>query len=86
MPLPALLGTSSVSALCFGSSFVGRGALWGWLQNFVGVSNQVCFVVIFLLGGGSVGLMSGRLRGCRLASRRGGSGRRGCSRDDRSKS
>ena len=34
--------TSSVSALCFGSSFIGSGALWGWLQNIVGVSNQVC--------------------------------------------
>lgn len=41
IPLPALLLTSSVSALCFGSSFIGSGVLWGWLQNIVGVSNQV---------------------------------------------
>jgi amino acid permease len=60
VPLPALLLTSSVSALCFGSSFIGSGQvhihlsiffsssitlsspqLWGWLQNIVGVSNQV---------------------------------------------
>lgn len=42
VPLPALLATSSVSVLCFGTSFIGSGALWGWLQNIVGVSNQVC--------------------------------------------
>jgi amino acid transporter, AAT family len=41
IPLPALLLTSSVSGLCFGSSFIGSGALWAWLQNLVGVSNQV---------------------------------------------
>jgi AAT family amino acid transporter len=41
IPLPALLLTSSISALCFGSSFIGSGELWGWLQNLVGVSNQV---------------------------------------------
>ena len=41
VPLPSLLATSSVSALCFGSSFIGNGELWGWLQNLVGVSNQV---------------------------------------------
>lgn len=41
VPLPSLLLTSSISALCFGSSYVGSGQLWGWLQNLVGVSNQV---------------------------------------------
>ena len=41
VPLPALLMTSSFSVLCFGSSFVGSGQLWLWLQNLVGVSNQV---------------------------------------------
>jgi len=41
VPLPALLLTSSFSALCFGSSFIGSGQLWLWLQNLVGVSNQV---------------------------------------------
>lgn len=41
-PIPALLMTSSISALCFSSSFIGSGELWGWLQNIVGVSNQVC--------------------------------------------
>jgi amino acid permease len=41
IPLPALLATSSVSALCFGSSYIGSGQLWSWLQNLLGVSNQV---------------------------------------------
>lgn len=41
VPLLALLASSSISALCFGSSFIGSGELWGWLQNIVGVSNQV---------------------------------------------
>jgi hypothetical protein len=41
VPLPALLATASISLLCFGSSFIGSGQLWGWLQNIVGVSNQV---------------------------------------------
>jgi amino acid permease len=47
--LPALLMTSSISALCFGSSFIGSGELWAWLQNLVGVSNQVCRVFRFCL-------------------------------------
>jgi len=41
VPLAALLATSSVSVICFGSSFIGNGQLWSWLQNLVGVSNQV---------------------------------------------
>ena len=49
VPLPALLATSSVSALCFGSSFIGSGQLWGWLQNIVGVSNQVSVTASFLI-------------------------------------
>lgn len=54
IPLPALLATSSVSILCFGSSFIGSGQLWGWLQNIVGVSNQIAWV--------SIGLASWRFR------------------------
>lgn len=42
VPLYALLATSSVSVLCLGTSYIGSGQLWGWLQNIVGVSNQVC--------------------------------------------
>ncbi|KAI0093421.1 amino acid permease-domain-containing protein [Irpex rosettiformis] len=54
IPLPALFATSSVSILCFGSSFIGSGQLWGWLQNIVGVSNQIAWV--------SIGLASWRFR------------------------
>ncbi|KAF9528497.1 amino acid permease-domain-containing protein [Crepidotus variabilis] len=53
-PLFALLMTSSISALCFGSSFIGSGALWGWIQNIVGVSNQIAWL--------SIGLSSWRFR------------------------
>jgi len=53
-PIFALLITSSVSILCFGSSFIGSGALWGWLQNIVGVSNQIAWL--------SIGLSSWRFR------------------------
>ncbi|KAJ7668475.1 amino acid permease-domain-containing protein [Mycena polygramma] len=54
VPIPALLLTSSVSALCFGTSFIGSGELWGWLQNIVGVSNQIAWL--------SIGLASWRFR------------------------
>ncbi|TFK44471.1 amino acid permease-domain-containing protein [Crucibulum laeve] len=54
IPLPALFLTSSISALCFGSSFIGSGVLWGWLQNIVGVSNQIAWL--------SIGLSSWRFR------------------------
>jgi amino acid permease len=48
VPIYALAATSSIGALCFGSSFVGSGELWGWLQNLVGVSNQVCVILCSL--------------------------------------
>ncbi|EDR03257.1 amino acid-polyamine organocation amino acid permease, partial [Laccaria bicolor S238N-H82] len=54
VPIPALLLTSSISALCFGTSFIGSGVLWGWLQNIVGVSNQIAWL--------SIGLSSLRFR------------------------
>lgn len=54
VPLPALLATSSISALCFGSSYIGSGQLWSWLQNIVGVSNQIAWL--------SIGLASLRFR------------------------
>ncbi|KAG9316460.1 amino acid permease-domain-containing protein [Chiua virens] len=50
----ALLATSSISILCFASSFIGSGQLWGWLQNIVGVSNQIAWL--------SIGLASWRFR------------------------
>jgi AAT family amino acid transporter len=73
IPLPALLMTGSVSALCFGSSFIGSGELWAWLQNLVGVSNQVrhasrrCLCLLIVHGGTqiawfSIGLASWRFR------------------------
>ncbi|KAI0365662.1 hypothetical protein BV20DRAFT_1038833 [Pilatotrama ljubarskyi] len=54
VPVLALLATSSVSILCFGSSFIGSGALWSWLQNIVGVSNQIAWL--------SIGLASWKFR------------------------
>ncbi|KAK0212727.1 amino acid permease/ SLC12A domain-containing protein [Desarmillaria ectypa] len=54
VPIPALMLTSSISILCFGSSFIGSGRLWGWLQNIVGVSNQIAWL--------SIGLSSWRFR------------------------
>lgn len=54
VPVFALLATSSISILCFGSSYIGSGQLWGWLQNIVGVSNQIAWL--------SIGLASWRFR------------------------
>lgn len=54
VPLTSLLATSSISILCFGSSYIGNGALWLWLQNLVGVSNQIAWL--------SIGLASWRFR------------------------
>lgn len=46
VPWVALLSTASISGLCFGSSHIGAGDLWTWLQNLVGVSNQLAWVAI----------------------------------------
>ncbi|KAG2133812.1 amino acid permease-domain-containing protein [Suillus bovinus] len=54
VPLYALLATSSISVLCLGSSSIGSGQLWGWLQNIVGVSTQIAWL--------SIGLASWRFR------------------------
>ncbi|KAH8998423.1 amino acid permease-domain-containing protein [Lactarius akahatsu] len=54
VPLPALLLTSSFSALCFGSSFIGNGQLWAWLQTLLGVSSQIAWL--------SIGIASWRFR------------------------
>ncbi|KIJ56132.1 hypothetical protein M422DRAFT_57648 [Sphaerobolus stellatus SS14] len=62
VPYLALLATSSISALCFASSYVGKGELWGWLQNVVGVSNQIAWF--------SIGLSSWRFRKSWLAQGR----------------
>ena len=41
VPWVACLATGFIAGLCFASSYVGAGQLWSWLQNIVGVSNQV---------------------------------------------
>ncbi|ODV76499.1 uncharacterized protein CYBJADRAFT_165774 [Cyberlindnera jadinii NRRL Y-1542] len=45
-PYVAVLVTWIAGGLCFGSSFVGAGELWTWLQNIVGVSNQLAWLCI----------------------------------------
>lgn len=46
IPLVSVLTTSILSGLLFGSSFIGAGQLWTWLQNIVGVSNQLSWISI----------------------------------------
>ncbi|KAG9245350.1 amino acid transporter-like protein [Calycina marina] len=48
VPWVAVLATSLISGLCFGASFIGAGKLWTWLQNLVGVSNQLSWISISL--------------------------------------
>lgn len=47
-PYNAVLITWLTGGLCFGSSFIGAGTLWTWLQNIVGVSNQLAWFCIAL--------------------------------------
>ncbi|KAE8420758.1 amino acid permease/ SLC12A domain-containing protein [Aspergillus pseudocaelatus] len=46
VPWVAVLTTTAISALCFGASKAGAGQLWSWLQNLVGVSNQISWTCI----------------------------------------
>lgn len=46
VPWVALLITWLVAGLCFGSSFIGTGTLWTWLQSLVGVSNLISWLII----------------------------------------
>ena len=55
VPWVAVLFTSILSGLLFGASFIGAGQLWTWLQNIVGVSNQLSWI--------SIGIASLRFRG-----------------------
>ncbi|KAK5065157.1 hypothetical protein LTR84_000993 [Exophiala bonariae] len=48
VPWVAVLATSAISGLCFGASYIGAGQLWSWLQNLVGVSNQISWICIGL--------------------------------------
>ncbi|OJJ45215.1 hypothetical protein ASPZODRAFT_133840 [Penicilliopsis zonata CBS 506.65] len=45
-PWIAVLVTSLFSVICFGASYIGAGQLWTWLQNLVGVSNQISWACI----------------------------------------
>ncbi|KAJ9268130.1 hypothetical protein DTO212C5_5818 [Paecilomyces variotii] len=54
VPWVSVLATSVISGLCFGASYIGAGQLWTWLQNIVGVSNQLSWI--------SIGLASLRFR------------------------
>ncbi|CAK9780351.1 hypothetical protein CC85DRAFT_165061 [Cutaneotrichosporon oleaginosum] len=54
VPWVATIATALVAGLCFGSSFIGAGQLWNWLQNLVGVSNQLSWI--------SIGIASIRFR------------------------
>lgn len=45
-PWVAVLATTVISGLCFGASYIGAGQLWTWLQNIVGVSNQLSWIAI----------------------------------------
>lgn len=46
IPLVSVLTTSILSGLLFGASFIGAGQFWTWLQNIVGVSNQLSWISI----------------------------------------
>ncbi|RKU49073.1 hypothetical protein DL546_003920 [Coniochaeta pulveracea] len=46
VPWVSVLFTGFIAGLCFGSSFIGAGQLWSWLQNIVGVSNQLSWIAI----------------------------------------
>lgn len=43
IPYVGVLATWFAGGLCFGSSFIGAGTLWSWLQSIVGVSNQIAW-------------------------------------------
>ena len=68
VPYFALLATCSVSALCLSTSFIGQGQLWVWLQNLVGVSNQVSISPTTLMKGILIDKAHFRLHGCPLGS------------------
>ncbi|KAI9733782.1 MAG: hypothetical protein M1818_007049 [Claussenomyces sp. TS43310] len=46
VPWVAVVTTSIVSGALFGISFIGAGQAWTWLQNIVGVSNQLSWIAI----------------------------------------
>lgn len=46
VPWVAVLTTSLISIILFSLSFAGSGQVWTWLQNIVGVSNQLSWICI----------------------------------------
>lgn len=46
IPYVAVFFTWICGGLCFGSSFIGAGTLWSWLQSIVGLSNLISWWVI----------------------------------------
>ncbi|KAF1917590.1 tryptophan permease [Ampelomyces quisqualis] len=46
VPWVAVMTTSLVSIVLFSLSFAGSGQVWTWLQNIVGVSNQLSWICI----------------------------------------
>lgn len=46
VPWVAVIATLAISGLCLGASYIGAGQLWTWLQNIVGVSNQLSWIAI----------------------------------------
>ncbi|CAR29373.1 hypothetical protein ZYGR_0AD00550 [Zygosaccharomyces rouxii] len=48
-PYVAVITTWAVGGLCFGASFIGAGELFSWLQNIVGVSNQISWLSIAVI-------------------------------------
>lgn len=48
VPWIGVLLSSVISGLCFGASYTGAGQIWNWLQNIVGVSNQISWICIGL--------------------------------------
>ncbi|GMM58270.1 hypothetical protein DAKH74_048860 [Maudiozyma humilis] len=46
VPYVSVICTSLIGLLAFGSSFIGAGEVWTWLQNIVGVSNQIAWLCI----------------------------------------
>ncbi|ANZ75151.1 BA75_02509T0 [Komagataella pastoris] len=46
VPYVGVLLTWFIGGACFGSSFIGAGTLWTWLQSLVGVSNQISWLCI----------------------------------------
>ncbi|KAH3901612.1 related to lysine permease [Saccharomycodes ludwigii] len=48
VPVVSVFCVWACGGLCFGSSFIGAGTLWSWLQNLVGVSNQLSWLCILI--------------------------------------